>query len=174
MFKRWSMIIAIAALLMLAVGPVAAGSGGTDRPFKAQLVGEITFEFGSSECSAISPVVTLTDSWGEATHMGQVHMNWAHCPLDIGFVNGHAEIFAANGDALYLEFENIEGGNTFEALVAGGTGRFDGATGTVEVTFAVEPAFVPGCEIDPTDPFPCLDFFTPWGWSGTINGTISY
>lgn len=174
MLKRWSVVGAAAALLFVLVAPAAAGPKGTDRPFKAELVGEITFEFGSSVCAAVGPVETITNSWGHATHMGDVEAYWSHCPQEVGFINGHVTFEAANGDQIDMYYEELLGVLGFPITVATGTGRFEGVSVDLYGSFVAEPQFLPGCEIDPTDPMSCLDLVTPWPWSATIEGTISY
>jgi hypothetical protein len=172
---RKLMLLALVVLLLgFAAVPATAGPKGTNRPFKANLAGEVTFDFGSPKCFGIGPVLTITESWGNATHMGRVQADWEHCPLEVGFTNGELMMIAANGDELHFEYENFTSGLSFPMSIVGGTGGFDGASGSVAASAVIDPAFIPGCPIDPDNPFPCFDFFTPWGWAGSINGVISY
>ena len=104
--------------------------------------------------------------------MGNVHANWTHCVESVGHSNGNLTMVAANGDELYLEYEDTTTELSFPILIAGGTGRFSGATGGGTVHYMVEQVLIPGCEVTPTNP--CFDLSTPWGWQATITGTISY
>jgi len=174
MLKRWSILSAVVGLLLLTVAPAAAGPKGTDRPFKADLVGEVTFEPGSPVCADLAPVETITESWGHATHMGNVWAEWSHCPQEVGFINGHATFYAANGDQIDLYYEELAGEFFFPITTATGTGRFEGVSVSLFASFGAEPQFLPGCEFDPDDPLACFDLVTPWPWWGTIEGTISY
>lgn len=179
MLRRWSIVGAALALLMLVVVPAAAGPDGSDRPFKAGLVGEIEFEF-YSECSPSgvpAPPLVTTESSGTATHMGRVEANWEHCAgpqTGGGITDGELTMIAANGDELVLVY-GVDGPtptnppNSFPMDIDDGTGRFADAAGTLTVTFEVVPQFT----CDPPSPA-CLDFMTPWPWSGTIEGMISY
>ena len=182
MLRRWSIVGAALALLMLMVVPAAAGPKGTDRPFKADLVGEIELTF-STDCGSPVPPLVTTRSTGTATHMGRVEANWEHCagPPGGGLItNGELTMIAANGDELVLVYGVDEPTppqtpNSFEMDIDHGTGRFADAEGTLTVTFVVEQQFLPMPPCEPTQQnFGCLDFGTPWPWSGTIEGMISY
>ena len=176
MLRRLSIVGAALALLMLTVVPAAAGPKGTDRPFKADLAGVIEFEF-NTDCGSPAPPLVTTESSGTATHMGRVEANWEHCAgprTGGGITNGELTMIAANGDELVLVY-GVDGPtptdptNSFEMDVESGTGRFADAQGILTVTFEVTPQFT----CSPPNPG-CLDFGTPWPWSGTLEGMISY
>jgi hypothetical protein len=83
---------------------------------------------------------------GTVSHLGLAHLYTTHVPnLDTGALEqGTFKIVAANGDeirgtyvgaATYdaLRADLVHGAATF--VISGGTGRFDGATGTITATF---------------------------------------
>ncbi|NNC91665.1 MAG: hypothetical protein HKN80_04155 [Acidimicrobiia bacterium] len=173
MFKRWGTVGVVLALVMFMAVPASAGKKGTDRPFKGTAVGEVTFEFGP--CPE-GPQVT-THAWGKATHMGRVEATWVQCAVGDsgGFVGQVGTLVAANGDEVFLKADNPTGLSTYEAAIVGGTGRFEGASGLLDLSFVVEPQLFPIPPCDPTqDPFGCLNPTVPWPWSGSIDGLISY
>lgn len=169
--RRFLITGVVVAFMVLTVVPAAAGPGGTDRPFKAELIGELTFDIGT-DCPNPMGVLTKTESWGNATHLGAMTADWAHCPLGSGFFGSEVDFVAANGDRLHLEYPTNPEGNPFVMYVDGGTGRFEDATGTLNGVFWTEPQFIPGCEPTPEDP--CYNPFVPWPWGAEIEGTISY
>jgi hypothetical protein len=177
--RKLMMLALVVLLLGLVAVPAAAGPRGIDRPFKADLVGEIEFEF-FSRCSPPeepAPPLVTTESSGTATHMGRVEASWEHCagpPTGGGITDGELTMTAANGDELVLVYgvdepTPTDPPNSFPMDIDDGTGRFADAQGTLTVTFEVVPQFT----CDPPVPA-CLDFMTPWPWSGTIEGMISY
>jgi hypothetical protein len=181
MLKRWSIVAIVAALVVLTVVPaVSAAQGGTDRPFKATLVGELNWSFTDiprPDCYGPNPyglyATTMTDSVGTATHMGAVESHWTHCPASEDYLNdGRMVLIAANGDELYgiYDYPGIEGGSPI--VFTGGTGRFEGASGEAAIDFGLVPVLFEGCD-DPDD-FSCLNLFVTWQWFATLSGTISY
>ena len=175
MLKRLSIVGAVVALLaLMVVSPAAAKQGGTDRPFNADLGGEVVFECGEAgaePCGPFQPgwpysVITHTEATGDATHLGNAQASFWHCPTDIGHDNGHLTLTAANGDHMYFEYvDDGTMGDAFDMHVVGGTGRFMGATGLVTLYYWLDPALGPDGE---------PDFFSPWGWWASIEGVISY
>jgi len=175
MLKQWSTVGAVVALVAtMTISPVAAQEGGTARPFKADLAGQVTFEFGEADAAPCGPfqpgwefsVITHTEATGNATHLGKTQASFLHCPTDIGHDNGHLTLMAANGDEVYTEYvDDGTTGDSFPMYVVGGTGRFAGATGVLTLYYRLDPAIGPDGE---------LDFFAPWGWWATIDGVISY
>jgi len=170
--KRLLMASALVALCV--VVPVATGAtGGSDRPFKATFTGLVTH--GPGRCDIVTTNITAT---GEVSHLGRAEASWSHCPLQpAGDDDGQMTIVAANGDTLYGEYDwspayNV-GNDTPPITFAGGSGRFEDATGSIVGTFELIPQFVAGCNPVP-DPVPCYDFSVPWPWSATFVGAISY
>jgi hypothetical protein len=175
MLKRWSTVGAIVALVAtMTISPAAADQGGRNRPFKADLAGQVTFEFGAGDvapCGSSQPgwgftVITRTEATGTASHLGKARASFWHCPTDIGHDNGHLTLVAANGDEIYFEYvDDGTMGDSFPMHVVGGTGRFAGGAGSVILHYRLEPAIGPDGE---------PDFTAPWGWWATIEGVISY
>lgn len=127
-------------------------------PFKADLVGEYqAYYFPGMDkfiCSDEFGCQIIVDAEGTATHMGKVSAHFDFCACgppnpDIENVSdkyGPAEVslIAANGDKLFLMVEGyvVTGNLDYhpedvwsywkdEYIITGGTGRFDGATGTL-------------------------------------------
>ena len=174
MLKRLLIVGAVVALVVLATVSVAAArKGGSDRPFTADLAGEVTFEFadyGAEPCGSYQvggefedsgfSVITHTEATGNATHLGKVQASFWHCPTDFGHDNGHLTLTAANGDQVLIEYvDDGTTGDSFPIEVVDGTGRFTDATGSMILSYWLEPE---------------EGFDVPWGWGATIEGTISY
>ncbi len=83
---------------------------------------------------------------GTVSHLGLAHVYTTHVPnLVTGALEqGTFRIVAANGDEIHGTYEGagtydehradlVHGAATF--VISGGTGRFDGATGTINATF---------------------------------------
>lgn len=175
MLKRLWVIGSAVALMMLMAAPAGAGPNGTNRPFWGQATGEVTFAFDFGEC-ATGPVVTTT-AFGTATHMGRVTAVWTQCAIGStgGWTGQTATIEAANGDELWLYGgDNPSGATSFSVTIVGGTGRFDGAMGTLQATGIVVPEFLPADQCTPTPQDPCFNPFVPWAWEGTLDGRIGY
>jgi hypothetical protein len=86
---------------------------------------------------------------GHATYLGDVTIVGHHC-FEGACLWGPLDFMAANGDILYTRCGEDEEGNTFvfcqerdantnegPGIIAGGTGRFEGATGTLNWTITV-------------------------------------
>jgi hypothetical protein len=157
-----------AALLFLlvafATAPVAAASqSGTNRPFRGSLDGQIVFLFDWDE--QLCPVTTVTDATGWTTHLGAVSSHWSHCPpvVQPGYTDGHVAFTAANGDTVFGAYEDADGDVPFIVEIVGGTGRFAGAHGSFTLWFEADGPWG-------DDGMP----ISPWTWSGTFDGVISY
>ena len=115
------------------VGGVA---GGKEVPFTGSLEGVVT-----RRTPLTPPLVSLlTEGTGNATHLGQFTVEIAHVVNTVArTVTGSYEFTAANGDTLIADVTG-QFGPTLEnprvllsvetATIAGGTGRFAGATGS--------------------------------------------
>ncbi len=170
--RTWLIGLVVASMVLMTI-PAGAGPKGTDRPFRGEATGEVTFAFGPS--CATGPIVTTTAS-GKATHMGRVTAVWKQCALGAtgGWVDQTATLEAANGDQLFLAGTNPSGATPFLVTVVGGTGRFAGAMGVLQATGDVVPEFLPPDVCTPTPLDPCFNPFVPWAWTGLLNGTIDY
>ena len=174
--KRWLVVILALATFSLVAVPAAAGPKGIDRPFSASYEGTARWEFPGvfpSECDAVT---TISQATGIATHLGKVDFASWHCPAEPGYVmDGHATITAADGDRLHVryDYDPLDETNVILMTFDGGTGRFEGASGSGRWTYGVVPEMIEGCNPDP-DPFACMDFTVPWEWWSTMEGSISY
>jgi hypothetical protein len=135
-----------AKVVLLLAGAVAAGlaaltpakAGDAGVPFTARLSGAAAYT---------SPTTVRFSGQGVATHMGRVADSGVavfgapggSCPGGVpGFPNDHTEtLTAANGDTLVIRMTNVAcptGPSSFHGTgpwtVVGGTGRFEGATGS--------------------------------------------
>lgn len=127
--------------------PAAASSASpvravTELPFQGSYVNSTA---GQTNCPPTCPPTTLQITGtadGHATHLGQFSATFTET-VDIATATGTAvyTFTAANGDRL---FANLAGGEdrfeppnishvTMTGAIAGGTGRFAGATGTLTI-----------------------------------------
>ncbi len=100
-----------------------------ERPFKAQITGTETIDMLNCE-GVICPV--HTQGLGVATHLGKYQLEGIEGFLDWSTGNawGNGFMTAANGDQIFFESVTLaESGNTL--TITGGTGRFEGASGTI-------------------------------------------
>jgi hypothetical protein len=182
MSRRFPLTVAAVALATLVAVPVAsAGTGGTDRPFRATMVGESYWEMPSENRPDCGPIATFTQPTGEATHLGEITASWSHCPALPDYIgDGRLVIVAADGDELYgtYDYDPFDMTNVIPITFSGGTGRFDDASGSVEAAYSIEPRVTTSCTTDPfcfeVDDGVYLDLTVPWPWSATLTGTISY
>ena len=135
----FSVVVAVLAALTLSAPAMAAG---TPVPFKARSSGVVTtvgIDLGAGL------VHTHAAGQGQATHLGHFTQT-GDVAADVvtGNVRGTWTLTAANGDMLFLEMtaygiDPTHGVGTF--TVVGGTGRFEGATGSYEqiIVFVSEP-----------------------------------
>lgn len=143
-------VIKILVVLLLACCvATATGEDSTPRAFKGSMSGEASFDFDftSSPCLAVTgaPWQTISTLKGKMTHMGLTEYLSTHCSTLDGMqlLQGEAMMIAANGDELWLsytaelishdEFPPPPVELTYLAtnVVVGGTGRFEGATGSM-------------------------------------------
>ena len=161
---RRSIVFALALLLVLASAPLAvANDHGTARPIQASMTGELhwKFDWGNETC----PVTTVTDSWGTMSHLGWTTAHWTHCPPIVlpTYSNAHAVFVAANGDRLIATYGNDDMSSPMPVTIIGGTGRFEGATGHLDLYVDISGEW--GDDGLPIE---------PWSWTGVMKGVISY
>lgn len=127
-------LIAAAALALTLAGPVSAGD---QVPFSGNLAGTATIT------PLGGPIVAVElDATGTATHLGKFKLEAPHI-VDQSTLTavGTFTLTAANGDTVTADLAGtarmVEPPNviaiTETATVTGGTGRFAGATGSIQV-----------------------------------------
>jgi hypothetical protein len=132
--------------------PVQMHVVGADRPLNMAPGFPFVGDTFGGRCSIPSSWVTTIDLHGTAAHLGRVTIVASHCtqfdafttPNPGVFQDGEMTVTAANGDELWLEYAGhflFTPGDTPEVgvseisfttvTVTGGTGRFEGATGSL-------------------------------------------
>lgn len=136
--------LVVFGLLIVAV-PATAGQS-VERPFKERLSGyvvDLHTPPDEGQCSMPSLWVSTTAGTGVVSHLGRVTWVERHCfQMDGMFGDVELVITAANGDQLFGTFVGgMTGPSTFAETVTftGGTGRFVGASGTVDETGWFDP-----------------------------------
>ena len=161
---RRSITLVAALLLVLALAPGAvARERGTDRPIWSNQSGDVSFYWVGVPGVDPCPLKAVSDSYGPMSHLGMVWIHWEHCsPVTLPvYTNLHFTITAADGDTLAGTYD-INGEGPYPMDISGGTGRFTGATGHLQVEFRLEGEWA--------NDFPV----NPWqGW-WQMKGTISY
>lgn len=142
-------------------GVASTVTSAVQLPFSGRIVGALTaippFAPGSSpQCNqnftgdptAPGPSISLFDqATGNFSHLGRVALDALSC-LDPASPSsgGQGTITAANGDLLFIAFENASQPDPADPTrlsvsgsqwVTGGTGRFQGASGTQWCTFVI-------------------------------------
>ena len=118
---------------------------GEPVPLKGVFMGQ-TVSAAPTEDPAM--VFVITEGSGQVTHLGRYTMLSPHFSnLDTLFANGEQIFTAANGDLLTAEFggqfQSTADGFLFgglDAVSTGGTGRFEGATGSYVFQILFDPA----------------------------------
>jgi hypothetical protein len=165
-----SKAIGVAALMVGLVfagsAPASANAGGTDRPVRGTVSGTVRLNLVTNQFVAETAGVTGHLGRGSA----RVEGSGGFLP-DRSFAgSGEAVIVAANGDEVHgdatvtttpFTSEEVEHTTTLVITVTGGTGRFDGATGTVTSVMLITPIGVEGTTLVN-------------GVEGTTRGRISY
>ena len=137
--RRTLSATAVSALVALAV-PVAHAQKPA-VPFKASLTTQETLGFDPVACP-IAFLQGTTTGAGHASHMGSVTLHSTDCVVQAAgqftFTDGRLVLTAANGDQLNASYSGMLLPSATPAVytlsgsftVTGGTGRFDGATGS--------------------------------------------
>jgi hypothetical protein len=165
----------LAAIVVLAAASTA-GAGKKQqpsKPFWGNSVGEVHWEYSVGECPSQQGFFTVSEAEGQLTHLGRAATTSRHCAGGDGLpLYGTAVFTAANGDEVRATYAAgtfhvttfappllVEEG---EYTITGGTGRFQNASGTLNVTvFLTMVDFPPG----PSSHWPAEFVFV---------GTISY
>jgi hypothetical protein len=131
--------LGVVALVLLATSTAMAGDA---RPWTGHSAGQTWFDLENPKaCDA--GITTRADEPAISSHVGRSFLVMSHCPTGDPADNYHDSDFAlhaANGDVLYGtyvgtidEFSEILGTefvSTIHLTITGGTGRFEGATGS--------------------------------------------
>ena len=143
--------------LILAVGALApvgalAKAGGTDRPLKSSGSGTTTFD------TSTVPFPATGEGTARIAHLGKTSYSndYTITPTGPGTfsIAGTTEFVAANGDRVFAEFTGsiqVTGPTTSDATadstITGGTGRFEGASGSFTTTVFTEITSVVGTTV---------------------------
>ena len=142
--KKRSVITGIAVLLLLVLATtVFAAPAAKATPFKGSWESAETPTFDPAPPPNAITMFVDGDAWGNATHLGKYTATFeAEVDLACGCSEGDTIHFtAANGDSLYGVGSGFGGPAdtpgfnlvTQTYAITGGTGRFDGATGSFTV-----------------------------------------
>lgn len=158
----------VALLAVVGLSPAAGASGsGQEGPFKGVVSGEVEF-LPATDCLTWGLATTMTDVPGVGSHLGRMTMSSRHCsPAGDDFGPGTMTFTAANGDEILATYtgtapfpgpgaEVIEG--TSHATIVGGTGRFEGAEGHVDMTITLQ-----------FQGFDDMSWPGTWVWTGMIS-----
>jgi len=137
----------------MASAPAAAAvQHEQDVPFKGTAAGVTIYDASNPKGCAAVPgqpfaITTRSEATGTASHLGLTQFSAAHCQTMAGMV-GDVTLTAANGDQLFATYlaHRVETGPLIVGeylyisaplTFAGGTGRFEHATGTGEMMGAI-------------------------------------
>lgn len=165
--RKLGILVMVLVVAMMSIP--AASAKSSSRPFKGSASGVVTFPMGT-ECENYggANVRTDSDAIGRASHMGRTIVDGQHCTPEPGVdtIEGTMTLIAANGDKVFLEYAGVNGPpdpvtwilvSEVSFFITGGTGRFEGAEGSGDMT-----AFVLFEGLD--DP----EWAVTWVWEGTI------
>ena len=144
---RTAMIVFL-VMTMFAIAVPAFGGQSVERPVHEELSGYVVgIEYAPNfpahagdtfggRCSVPSQWISRMSGTGTISHVGRVSWTTEHCFQLFAGTFGDADlvITAANGDKLYGTYEGVMTGETTwveTLIITGGTGRFEGASGTV-------------------------------------------
>jgi hypothetical protein len=126
----FGLLVALAALAL----PLQA-LAGPQVPYHGSDSG--TFALGSGVCAAGFVSLDINGS-GSATHVGKYTFHADECFDGVSAFYGIFRITALNGDMLFANYSGTAAadlsGYTETAVVTGGTGRFAGLEGELEIT----------------------------------------
>ena len=167
--RKMFALLAVSGLLIAMVA-APAGAKSDERPFKAFMTGEMSWDDTAFDCLGVTgiPVRSYMDATGRVSHLGRSTLTGDHCtPTGTEYGESVATLVAANGDEVRMDYHGecpplseVPIGDvltcSFEFDVVGGTGRFDGATGEGSGTLSI----VWLGEVPRTEAW--------WTWTGTI------
>jgi hypothetical protein len=146
-------ILTVLVLVFSSMSVFGDGMNPNPRPFWGNFAGEVEFPV-NGECLSVpgsgAPFQTVAVTEGKMTHMGRSELFTAHCATPDGgaALDGHAVFTAANGDEVFAEYFAVTVqppvppmfiiGQEITMVINGGTGRFEGATGSLEGMVYIE------------------------------------
>jgi hypothetical protein len=159
-------LIGVMALVVAAPEVAAAKAGGTDRPARGKGSGTTTFD------TSTVPFAATNQGTARIAHLGNTtySSDYTITPGAGGTfsVAGTTEFVAANGHRLFTEFTGSGHGTgpttseaTVHGTITGGTGRFEGASGSLTTDVLTETTSVVGTTVTANQ-------------TTTSRGTISY
>ena len=166
---RKAMLLTALVLTVAALTPAAAlaKAGGTDRPVKGTVVGDVTVPIPSLQLT--------TDASGVMTHLGKYTAHFEGSAEIVGgriLGEGTFTVVAANGHELTGTFTTDEGLSfgephslTVVLTIRGGTGRFADASGMITAPIVATPS----CFLEPSCPGALVETL-----EGQWTGRISY
>jgi hypothetical protein len=143
------LLVAGALVVLLAAAVPAAAGQLAERTIKEDLSGYLTGleyspgfpagDYFDGRCSEPSQWVSSMSGTGQISHLGYVTWATEQCFQLFAGTFGDAELVvtAANGDMLFGTYSGVMTGETTFAetmVITGGTGRFTGASGTIDET----------------------------------------
>ncbi len=132
--RRWH-YAAILMLLLAAVALPVQASAGAQVPFKGSDSGN--FVLGAGPCASGFIPLDINGS-GRATHLGKYTYHADECFDGVSAFYGVFRITAANGDMIFATYSGTAAadlsGYTETAVLTGGTGRFAGSEGELDVS----------------------------------------
>ena len=139
--KRFAKIRILMATLVLLLGTIPAFA--VERPFALHGSGVATLITNESGM----PIGAIPTGSGTATHLGQwtVAGNVQYTPDSNGVLHssGDSTLTAANGDKLQIQIDGIldpvAGVDQGIFYIVGGTGRFEGASGSANFVVSINP-----------------------------------
>jgi len=140
--SRWITLAATFLCVALFAAPAAAA---VTVPITVKYAGTFEVTPGDpSPCEGVPITDTLT---GTGSHLGRLTATYPHCVnFAAGTFSGTATFTAANGDLLFVLLGGSADdpacrticGVSFTGTITGGTGRFEGAAGTLSGTGTVD------------------------------------
>lgn len=138
--KHFTKIRTLMPILFLLLGTIPVSA--TERPFALKGAGVATLIVNESGL----PTGAIATGSGTATHLGQWTVSGnVKYTLDNGVLrsSGQATLTAADGDKLQIEIDGIldpvAGVDQGAFYFVGGTGRFDGASGSANFVVTINP-----------------------------------
>lgn len=155
--RKTIVLSAVVLALSLAL-PTGSAEASDDLPFRTTFYGSGTEVEEPTGCPPGSAYRIHNAGWGHSTYLGRFTWTSVHCtlmgenpPFTVTLAEGHMTYVASNGDLLYTDYGNgylsylsptwacIDDDATF----TGGTGRFEGASGSSHEHGCFDPRHVP-------------------------------